>query len=347
MVLNVVFVLSLGTCFALLLAWACRVLPRDGWQMIASVPMRRRSGHWEGVNLTYYGLLTATAAVVASGIFILLMAAIQVQLSAALLAVGAVMICCAPAASLIARIVEGKRHTFTVAGALFVGLLVGPPVILALNCFGSSALQSPMAPTLAAMAIAYAFGEGLGRLACISFGCCYGKPIAALPQPVRRWFERFHFAFQGETRKISYAGGLEGIKVVPVQALTATVYIAVGLIGMLLFLQGWFRTAFLCAILFTQVWRFLSETLRADYRGGGDVSAYQVMAGLGTLYSIALAIEMPDVSVAVSLAAGIAAMWNPIIIVALQAMWGALFLYTGWSMVTGSIVSFHVYQDRV
>jgi hypothetical protein len=28
----------------------------------------------------------------------------------------------------------------------------------------------------------------------------------------------------------------------------------------------------------TQVWRFLSEFLRADYRGSGRISAYQVMA---------------------------------------------------------------------
>ncbi|HVM97978.1 MAG TPA: prolipoprotein diacylglyceryl transferase family protein [Candidatus Acidoferrales bacterium] len=344
---NVLFVVSLAAGFAVLLVWACKVLPRDGWQMIASVPIRRHHGHWEGVNLTFYGLLTASAAVFASGVFILLMASIHVALIAALLAVGAVLLCCAPAASLIARVVEGKRHTLTVAGALFVGLLIGPPVILTLNAVGSDTMQSPLAPTLAAMAIAYAIGEGLGRLACISFGCCYGKPIDQLPRSARRWFERFHFAFRGETRKISYAGGLEGIKVVPVQALTAAFFVSVGLGAMLLFLDGWFRSAFLGAILLTQLWRFYSETLRADYRGGGDVTAYQLMSALGMLYSIALAIELPDAAVQVSLLTGLEAMWNPIIIVALQAMWAALFVYTGWSMVTGSIVSFHVHHDRV
>ena len=30
---------------------------------------------------------------------------------------------------------------------------------------------------LAALAIGYILGEGLGRLACLSFGCCYGKPL--------------------------------------------------------------------------------------------------------------------------------------------------------------------------
>lgn len=345
--LNVVFVLALGTCFALLLVWACKVLPRDGWQIVASVPLRRHSGHWEAANLTYYGVLTASAAVFASAVFLLLMASIHVEPGAALLAVVAIMLCCVPAASLVARAVERKPHTFTVAGALFVGLLVGPPVVLALNALGSDSMQSPLGPTLSAMAIAYTFGEGLGRLACISFGCCYGKPIAALPQPARRCFERFHFAFQGETRKIAYAGGLEGIKVVPVQALTASVFVSVGLLATLLFLQGRFRTAFLTTILLAQLWRFYSETLRADDRGGGWLSTYQLMAGLGMLYSVALAMEIPATLVLPDLVAGLTALWSPVVIVALQAMWGILFLHTGWSMVTGSVVSFHVHRDRV
>jgi hypothetical protein len=38
----------------------------------------------------------------------------------------------------------------------------------------------PIVPALAAVMIAYTFGEALGRLACISFGCCYGVSISKL-----------------------------------------------------------------------------------------------------------------------------------------------------------------------
>ena len=79
MISNVVFVTALAACLAVIMVWACKVLPRDGWQMMASVPLRKRSGQWEAGNLTYYGVLTATAAAFAAGVFLLLRASISVN----------------------------------------------------------------------------------------------------------------------------------------------------------------------------------------------------------------------------------------------------------------------------
>src|SRR5205085_1755107 len=96
----------------------------------------------------------------------------------------------------------------------------------------------PVVPTFAAVAICYAFGEGIGRLACISFGCCYGKPVEAC-SPLLRWlFKHFYFVYSGATKKIAYASHLEGRKVVPVQALTGFIFVGVGLAAMALFLAG-------------------------------------------------------------------------------------------------------------
>ncbi len=233
---NVLFVSALGTCSALLLTWAFRALPRERWQIIATVPReKKRSGLWRGANLTYYGLINASASICAVVVFLLLMTSIAVPRRTALTAVAMVLACCVPAAKIVARAVERKQHTFSVAGAAFVGVFVAPPVVALLNAsVGANGPHSPMAPSLAAMAIAYVFGEGLGRLACISFGCCYGKPITEVGPAARRWFEKFHFAFHGATKKIAYSSNLEGIKVVPIQALTSALYVAVGLVAMLL-----------------------------------------------------------------------------------------------------------------
>ena len=48
-----------------------------------------------------------------------------------------------------------------------------------------------------------------------------------------------------------------------------------------------------------------------------------------------------------SASAGLAALWDPFVFIALQATWVVLLFYTGWRMVTGGLLSFHVYRDRI
>src|SRR5690606_20826925 len=119
----------------------------------------------------------ATAYAVSTAVFLILIASVGVPLTVGLLAVVLLLLICAPASQLIAWAVEGKRYGFTIGGASFVGLFATPLVLIGLDRFLGPLLgfSLPLAPSLAAMAIAYVLGEGLGRLACISFGCCYGK----------------------------------------------------------------------------------------------------------------------------------------------------------------------------
>jgi len=344
------FVLLLTPLAAAYLYWGFRVLPQERWQILAAVPVRKEGGHWAGVNLTWYGLLTANAYAVAVAVLFVLLGAIQVPLAATAAAAAAMLLFCVPASSLVARIVEKKAHTFTVGGAVFVGVLLAPWIVIFVNLTVGQALSFsiPPAAALAAFSIAYAFGEGFGRLACISFGCCYGKPLADSPPWTRRVFADLCFVFFGKTRKIAYAGGMEGEKVIPIQALTALVYVGTGLCAIALFLRSRYAEAYLLSLAVTQGWRVFSETVRADYRGTGTFTAYQIMGLLSIIYGIFVVVLLPTGSVPIpAIAAGLAVLWHPAPLLFLQCLWLAIFIHTGRSSVTGSTLSFHVHQDRI
>jgi len=331
--------------------WGFTVLPGEKWQIIASAPSSRTGqGEWKGINFTWYGLLTANAYLVAVAVLLALLGAVGVPpLGTAILA-ATMLCCCVPASRLVARIVEKKAHTFTVGGAVFVGILITPPVITLINSTVGEmlAFHIPIIPACAAIGIAYAFGEGLGRMACISFGCCYGKPLAESSGLLRRLFTGRGFVFFGSTKKIAYAGGLEATEVIPIQAVTAVVYSACGLAAAALYLSSHYIGAFLLATIATQGWRSFSETMRADYRGEGRISAYQVMGVIGIVYAVGIAfLATPDLSLSPDLAAGLGSLWDPALILFLQGIWIAIFFYTGRSTVTGATLSFHVHHDRI
>jgi hypothetical protein len=331
--------------------WGFRTLPGEGWQIVASVPSSRtEQGTWMGINFTWYGLLTANAYLVAVAVMLVLMGSVTVPpLGTAILA-ATMLGCCVPASRLVARIVEKKSHTFTVGGAVFVGILITPFAIALINrTLGQMlAFHIPVMSAYAAIAIAYAFGEGLGRMACISFGCCYGKPLATSSGLLQRLFVGRGFVFFGSTKKIAYAGGLEAVEVIPIQAVTAVLYSVCGLVAAGLYLTSHETVAFLFATITTQGWRSFSETLRADYRGEGRISAYQIMGIIGVLYAIAAACLLTEKSaVAPDLSAGLASLWSPALILFLQGIWMTIFLYTGRSTVTGATLSFFVHRDRI
>jgi prolipoprotein diacylglyceryltransferase len=208
--------------------------------------------------------------------------------------------------------------------------------------------RMPLLPMLAAISVSYALGEGLGRIACISFGCCYGKPVTSTNGLARKVFTRLNFVFEGTTKKIAYESGMDGVPVVPIQALTATLYVLVALFSFWLFMRARFTEALLIAMGVTQLWRAFSETLRADYRGGGAVSIYQFLAlaslPLTVVYTVMFAESgrfAPD------LGQGIAELWSPGSLIALQFLGVAIFLYTGRSEVTESQLQIQICRDKI
>ncbi len=346
-----IFLGAFALTLVLYLFWGVTFLPAERWQILATVPSAKRpEGDWHGVNFTWYGLLTANAYLVAVSVLLVLLGASGVSSLGTALLVTVVLCCCVPASRLVARLVEKKTDTFTVGGAVFVGILITPPVTMLLNHTAGALLDFhiPVMAAYTAIAIAYAFGEGLGRLACISFGCCYGKPLHACSTTLRRFFAGHCFVFYGSTKKIAYAGGMEATEVIPIQAITALVCCGSGLVATWLFLSSHQTAAFLLATTTTQVWRFISETLRADHRGEGKISVYQFMGIGGLLYAICVVWAFRGEPLAMpSLTAGLESIWRPELLLFLQVIWLAIFLYTGRSTVTGATLSFHVRQCRI
>ncbi|MGH9800694.1 MAG: prolipoprotein diacylglyceryl transferase family protein, partial [Blastocatellia bacterium] len=325
---NELFLFSLAVTFTAIFAWAFRALPRERWQILAALPRHKiETGKWQGMNLTFYGFFQAASNTLGVVVLFLLLGSIGVGANAVFALITAVFALCWPAARLIARLVEKKAHTFTIGGALFVGVLATPWLIELVNSIFSAipgnepGNRIPVVPALATLAIGYAYGEGLGRLACISFGCCYGKSVAELSPRLRRMFTSLSFTFAGATKKAAYEGQLEGVRLVPVQAITSVIFIIIALIGTYLFLQSHFKTAMLLTMLATQIWRFLSETLRADVRGKAEIiSAYQVMALLMVVYCAIIAFAFSDAPPqTIAIANGLSVLWNPAVILFCQA----------------------------
>lgn len=325
--------------------WGGRHLPQERWQMLASVPLvRNEDGSWRSLNLTWYGALSALAYTVATATAIVLLGSVGMGLLGLGMMVTGVLGVCIPAAKIIARVVEGKANTLSVGGAAFVGIVIAPWIAWAVvSLTGSGAVL----PALAALAIAYAVGEGVGRMACLSFGCCYGRPVDSLPEFWRRVFTGRHIVFEGQTKKAAYAHDLCGRPLVPVQLMTAYLYCGVACVGMLYFVAGNFALAMLVPLVVTQVWRVLSEFLRADYRGEQKISAYQIMAAAGTLYGLALPLVVPAGYVEPVLGAGVNALWSVPVLLLVQAVFIVVFLYTGRSSVTESVVRFMVKEQEI
>ena len=348
--IDVVFVAGLAAVMSGVLAWGIRTLPSERWQMIAAVPVTKNgNGEWQGLNLTFYGLFSATASAFGVALTIVLLSSVGIPLTVIAGLVVAMMAVCVPASKLIARLVEGKRNTFTVAGAAFLGAVILPPGLwLAQRALAAwFDVKIYVMPILAATAIVYALSEAIGRMACLSFGCCYGKPLREASPRQARLFGRFPLVFHGNTKKAAYASGLADEPLIPVQSITAVVFTLAGLVGLGLFLAGHWRLAASVPALATWSWRAMSESLRADYRGDSRISAYQVMALVSMAYLILVVTLLPSEGPFPNLAYGLAQVMTAGVIVLLQLMWIGLFLFYGRSRVTGSVVSFHVMTERV
>mgnify|MGYP000035263609 FL=1 len=344
------FLLGCALVFGVTFRFLFRHLPEERWQFVASLPLKKNSdGSWQGLNLTFYGLFTGISGGLGVAAFILLTASAGVALGTALLLTLGVLAICLPAAKIIATVVEKNRHGFTVGGASFVGILIAPLFLwladMASQRWWDTAL--PILPMLAAMSIAYVLGEGIGRLACISFGCCYGKALRHSPSWAQRLFSTLNHVFIGKTKKIAFAGEMEAVKVIPIQAITCVVYTALALLCSALFFHQQFALAFALSLVGSQLWRVYSETLRADYRGGSKLfSVYQMMALFAALYGIVISLVLPvHAGLVPDLAAGLGALWSPGVILSLQVITVTMFFFSGTSTITTGELRFGLAAD--
>ena len=347
---NWIFVGGLALLLALVYNWAFRTLPRERWQIIGAIPLRKNAdGSWSGLNLTYYGLFNAVALSGAVGLVLVLCGAVGVNAGLLISILIILLGCCLSAARSIARWVEKKPHTFSVGAASFVGIVGAPWLVMIMAVMAERfwSIRFDSMAIVAALMVGYAMGEGVGRLACISFGCCYGRPMDQMPSWVRRYFPWATFTYIGGTKKITYAHHLDGQKVFAIQAVTAVLYSAGALVGSLLFLYGQFAWAFAICLAITQAWRFISEFYRSDFRGDRKISAYQIMSLVTIPYGLLLPFFFKASDRAPDLMAGLRLVWSPGSILLLQVLWIIMFLRTGRSDVTGAGLRFFVHHDRV
>ncbi|WP_319405109.1 prolipoprotein diacylglyceryl transferase family protein [uncultured Desulfosarcina sp.] len=342
------------TIMALLLApvylWCFKALPGERWQIICAIPVKKMiDGTWQGLNLTYYGLFNAMALCAAVTLVLILTAAAGIDFGIFSAIITVLLGVCLPGSRLIARWVEKKPYTFSVGAASFLGIVLGPWLVLLVEAAAKHFLSisfETMA-VVSALMVGYTLGEGIGRLACISFGCCYGRPMDQMPPVVQRYFLWIAFTYTGDTKKIAYAHQLGGKRIFAIQAVTAVLYSLGALAGTLLYLHGHYPGAYFFCLLVTQGWRFLSEFLRSDYRGDRKISVYQIMSLLTIPYAVLVGLVFPSSATEIDILAGLHILWNPAAILFLQALWITMFIRTGRSHVTGSALSFHVYPDRV
>lgn len=344
------FLLGCALLFGVGFRWLFRHLPEERWQFVASLPLKKNpDGSWQGLNLTFYGLFTGIAGGLGVACFILLTASAGVPLGTTLLLTVGVLAICLPAAKIIATVVEKNRHGFTVGGASFVGIVIAPVFLWVADQASQRWLDTalPALPMLAAMSIAYVLGEGIGRLACISFGCCYGKALHHSPRWAQRLFCTLNHVFIGKTKKIAFAGEMEAVKVIPIQAVTCVVYTALALFCSTLFFHQQFALAFALSLVGSQLWRVYSETLRADYRGGSrHFSVYQYMAMAASLYGVLISLVLPAHGDLVpSLSAGLGALWSPGVILSLQLITVVMFFFSGTSTITTGQLRFGLAPD--
>ena len=126
---NWLFVIGMALFLVPVFIWGFKALPRERWQIICSIPVRKMAdGSWQGLNLTYYGLFNAIALCAAIALVFVLTGAADVDVRV----FGCIMMVllgfCLPASRLIARWVEKKPNTFSVGAASFIGIVLGPTI---------------------------------------------------------------------------------------------------------------------------------------------------------------------------------------------------------------------------
>jgi hypothetical protein len=318
------------------------LFPGERWQVMASVPVRRREGGgWDGLNLTWYGALSANGITAAVLLFFILSATAGLRPKTIFLVSTAVLLFSLPAGRIVAIIVEKKRNTFTTGGASFVGIIAAVPSIILVWALTGQPGEAPVLPFMAALAVAYAAGESLGRTACVSFGCCYGKKLDDINPTLRRLIAPIGIKFQGAMKKASYAGGLDGVALVPVQGITAVIYAVAAISGTALFLTGKYSLALLVSGVTVFVWRVLSEFLRADFRGFSAFTAYQKMSLAGAVGVVVLAMffDQNVSSGAITAYDGFEKIMSVSFVMFLQGVWLSVFVFLGRSTVTGPHIS--------
>jgi hypothetical protein len=88
--------------------------------------------------------------------------------------------------------------------------------------------------------------------------------------------------------------------------------------------------------------------MRADYRGEGIISVYQIMASVACLYGLLIAYIFNRTPAGTpDLALGLRTIWNPAVLIFLLVLWVSTLFYMGKSRVTTSLIEIHVLRENI
>jgi hypothetical protein len=340
----------IALCAFFTLRWSFRHLPEERWQFFAVLPVARDGEGWRGINITYYGMISALAYSVSIAVFVFLSGTVNQSPLLVAIFVVALLLIAIPSSKWIAYRVEGSRATFTVGGALFVTAMCAPALFYGVNAIAAvMSLPALHAPSvIAAATLSYCLGEAIGRLGCLSFGCCYGKQLNEAGPIERLIYGSTATVYRGPLKKISYASNLEATPVIAVQSVASVVLLTLFLIGLWLFWLRCFATAFVVTLVGSQIWRLYSETLRADYRGGAKFTTYQKMAAATALVTLLISFTLAGIApVSVNAMRGFEALVRIDVLLALQMLFVGIVWFMGRSTVTGAHLQMRLFRDRL
>jgi Prolipoprotein diacylglyceryl transferase len=352
-ILSIEFGIVLLALFAItIFRWGFRHLPGEGWQIALAIPARTAGvdgNTWPAVNITFYGVISSISYGVSLLTYVFLTAAVGQPLLPALMFVALLLLVGIPASKLVAKWVEGLPG-HTIGGAVFAVLVVAVPAMWFTQNLGRlwGWADFQAGSLIAAACIAYALGEAIGRLACLSFGCCYGRPVNNCTSLQKALYSSFTETYRGRFKKIAYAGGLTDQPVIAVQAIASAVLFALFLVALWLFWKGSFAASIIVALGGSQLWRAYSEVLRADFRGRDGFTLYQAMALVGALLSVVFAWVYADATVAAkaSAALGWRAVFQPELLIATQLLSLSILVYMGRSTVTSSRLELFLHAPK-
>ncbi len=351
---NFLFITLLILFLAGLYYLGVKYLPNERWQFIASIPIKKMDDNrWSAINLTFYGFFNALAYFIATALFITLSGSAGFKFDFLFTLTALILVICVPASKIVAMIVEKKKHTFTVGGAVFVGSIFSPFLVMfTVSFFYQIPLKDSIGyivPIMSLLLASYCIGESIGRFACISFGCCYGKAVSTLSPLWRKVFSKFNTVFYGGTKKVAYESHLEGEALVPTQLMATINFGFAGVAGIILFLTGHYIISFIVTIIFSQGYRVLSEFFRKDYRGEKKFSYYQRMAIFVIAYSFLIAIFTYDSSYTFNfnIVSGLKELITLKSFILLEFIFLFIFLYNGTSRVTKSSINFDVVKENI
>lgn len=351
---NFIFIAFYTLFLVFLTYFGIKYFPNENYQVLFVVPVKKyKNKKWYGINITYYGLISAVSYTFATFTFLVLAKSYHISSQIIIISVVLILICCMPASKFMARIIEKKKNTFTISGAAFIGSIFSPFFFFVTSYFFLSDFDTAIQTSfilLSALSVSYILGEGVGRLACISFGCCYGKKLDEYQGIFKNFFYNFNTTFKGETKKASYEGGCENQKTIPVQGLSSIIYNVTGLIGTILFLLGNIKTSFILSVAVANLWRFFSEYLRDDHRGDiKKYSFYQYFSLISILYSLLIALLFtPDQgSIFFDIRKGLSELRSYWTLAFFLSIFVISFAYTGLSKVTYSKIEINVLRKNI